>query len=87
MNMDQALPASEARAPGFAIGDTDYRNRPAGKSPWNGTNAHLDLFLSSSAEDSNHIGETERTEASRGVLGCDDVVGFHSRCSSREESS
>ena len=33
MNMDQALPASEARAPGFAIGDTDYRNRPAGKSP------------------------------------------------------
>ena len=31
--MDQALPASEARAPGFAIGDTDYRNRPAGKSP------------------------------------------------------
>ena len=32
MDMDQALPASEARTPGFAIGDIDYGNRPAGES-------------------------------------------------------
>ena len=34
------------------------------------------LFLLPSAEDSDYIGETERTEASRGMLGCDVVVGF-----------
>ena len=36
------------------------------------------LFLSPSAEDSNNIGETERAEATRGMVGCDDVVGFRS---------
>ena len=45
------------------------------------------LFLSPSAEDSSYIGEAERTEASGGMLGCDDVVGFRSRCTSRDESS
>ena len=35
------------------------------------------LFLSPSAEDPNYIGgEAERTEASRGMLGCDDVLAF-----------
>ena len=32
MDVDQALSASGARAPGFAIGDTDYGNRPTGES-------------------------------------------------------
>ena len=90
MDMDQALLASEARTPGFAIGDTDYGNRPAGKFPdhleWDQRSSGS-LFLSPSAEDSYYIGETERTEASRGMLSCDDVVGFRSRCTSREESS
>ena len=55
MDTDQTLPASEARTPGFAIGDTDY---------------------SPSAEDSNYIGETERTKASRSMLGCDTLLAF-----------
>ena len=32
MDVYQTLPTSGARAPGFAIGDTDYGNRPIGKS-------------------------------------------------------
>ena len=31
MDMDLALPASEVRTSDFAIGDTDYGNRPAGE--------------------------------------------------------
>ena len=31
MDVYQTLPTSGARAPGFAIGDTDYGGRPIGK--------------------------------------------------------
>ena len=31
MDVDQSLPVSRVSTPGFAIGDTSYKDRPAGE--------------------------------------------------------
>ena len=91
IDVDQVLPASEAGTSGFSIGDTDPGNRPTGEFPWllrmGLILIRIYLFLSPSAEDTSYTGgETERTEASRGLFRCDDVVGSRSCCASREEN-